>query len=143
MKEKTNKVIATYADSYLDFPSPGLVSKKEYSNIIVTFSLLLLNSIITTGLAYKIPYGFGIIGVTKKKYNISLIDWVRTREDGKLVKYKRTHSDGWTPKFFWNKKRSHGGRFIFTDIWRFRWSKIAKRAMHQEATINNTIIKYY
>lgn len=121
-----------------------MVSKKDFITIIKSFNLLLFNEIITTGVGFKIPYGVGIFGVLKKKYKkASNVNWESTQESGEIVRFNNSITSQFTPKFVWLKTRSYGGRFAFTDIWRFRLNKDLSGLLYHEAMHNNNIVKYF
>ena len=143
MKQKNPKILATPKDCYNTFPGKNLLTSSEFNNIIKAFTLNLLNAMLTKGLSFKIPYGLGILGITKIKNRGTGVNWKKSKEIKKIVAVKHDHSNNWVPQMFWKKTRAFGATFTFTDDWRIRWSKFAKKAMFYEAIENNNVIKYY
>lgn len=131
--------------AYDDFPAKDQITKIYFYEVVKTFFALMIESIINTGVTYKIPYGIGLIGVTKNKpYWSTLLDWKSTKaNNGELTYFTDTSTDGLRPKFFWRKRRCDGATFTFTDVWRLRWPRSTKRLLMHEALQNNKIIKYY
>ena len=143
MKKRNNKLLASYGAAYDEFPGKEKVTLKEFKYIINAFTLNLLSAILQTGISYKMPYGLGILGVKKISKYVEPVNWVESRKQEKIVNRRLLFTGGLLPKMFWVKKRDWGARFLFTDIWRMKWSRLAKKAMFHEAIENNNIIKYY
>lgn len=145
MKQDDNLFVGKINKAYDDFPAKDQITKVYFEEVIKTFFALLIGSIINTGVTYKLPYGLGLLGVTKRKlHRTSLIDWIATKKNnGEPMYYADRTTDGLRPLFFWKKRRSDGATFTFTDIWRLRWSKSTKKTLIHEALENNKIIKYY
>lgn len=90
----------------------------DFHNIIYTWNGLFMKEVMETGEKIKIPHGMGPICITKyrpKSYidkdgNIKInlaVDWVKTREEGKVIYNLNHHSDGYKYYFNWAAQDSY------------------------------------
>jgi hypothetical protein len=111
------------------------ISYSDWAGVIYAFNESFRNYLLETGDKLKLPSGFGDFSIIKKyrakfktfagKERINLpIDWIKTREKGKIVYNMNYHSEGYFFGWKWFKSTA---RFKFTDLWYFKPSRVSSR----------------
>lgn len=116
-KELTLRVGDFYKSYKESRDSKFRLSKREYTDIIRLFFTLLAKEIIR-GYIWNLPYRMGRIMITKKRllFDKKPIDWNETRKQGKIVRHRNLHTDGYSFKWTWLKPRRRifrNGRFYY------------------------------
>lgn len=126
-------------EAYKDFCTKNPEFKltySEWSQIIYGFNEDFRNYILETGDMAKLPYGLGPFSINKKKRRTKKrspngqefmnlpVDWVKTREKGKIIYNFNFHTDGYFFGWLWDKKQA---RFKHADFWRFKPSRTSSR----------------
>lgn len=104
------------------------ISFEQYKNILYTYNRKLILYVMESGRMLKLPYGFGILVITKykpQKYKIKdgveknnlPIDWAATKEQGKTVRSLNLHTDGNKYYFAWIYNNA---RIKNNFIWSFK-----------------------
>jgi hypothetical protein len=120
------------------------VSFEDWKNIIYKFNEAFRNHILETGDKEKMPFGFGEFSINKKKRKrikeidgkqyINLpVDWVRTREKGKIIYNFNYHTEGYFFGWIWFKDTA---RFKGTTFWYFKPSRVTSRMLAQYIKTN-------
>lgn len=124
-----------YADFCATHPEIN-ITYNEWLEVIYHFNEDFRNYILDTGEKVKLPLGLGAFSVTKKKRKtkkqspegrefINLpVDWVKTREKGKIIYNFNFHTEGYFFGWMWFKKEA---RFKFSTLWRFKPSRVSSR----------------
>lgn len=109
-----------------------------WKNIIYTFNEEYRNYILETGEKVKMPGGLGDFSINKKKRKrfktnpegkefINLpVDWVKTREKGKIIYNFNYHTDGYFFGWIWFKDNA---RFKNHNLWYFKPSRVTSRLL--------------
>lgn len=110
----------------------------EWRNIIYSFNESFKEYILETGEKAKLPFGFGEFSINKKKRKrkkqdkegkefINLpIDWLKTKEKGKVIYNFNFHTEGYFFGWVWFKPSA---RFRNADLWYFRPSRTTSRLL--------------
>lgn len=132
------------------FPDIKL-SYLDWSNIVYTFNYNIRDYCLETGNTVRLPWGFGLLGVSKKKRKkfvilpngeekINLaIDWKKSKELGKKVYHMNFHSQGFSFKWRWFAQTA---RFKGSNIWVFKPSRISSRIINHYVHLENQQSKY-
>lgn len=110
---------------------------KRYLEILYTYNAQFMEEAMLTGNLVPLPYGFGQIGVNRKKtttlytdkdgedHIILPVDWVKSKEKGERVYYYNDHTDGWRCSWIWLKMTTTNMKG--KSIWKFTpartWSR--------------------
>jgi len=128
-------------DNYINFKKSNPDIKIPFDlwkNIVYSFNEEFKTYILETGEKVKMPGGMGDFSVTKKKRkkisvdpegneHINLpVDWVKTREKGKLIYNFNFHSDGYFFGWKWFKENA---RFKNHALWWFKPSRVTSRLL--------------
>lgn len=109
----------------------------QWRNIIYSFNESFKEYILETGDKAKFPFGFGEFSINKKrrkKYKtvqgkevINLpIDWVKTKQKGKIIYNFNFHTEGYFFGWYWFKTTA---RFKNADLWYFKASRSTSRLL--------------
>jgi hypothetical protein len=124
-----------YKNFCITYPHIKL-SYNEWLEIIYTFNEEFRNYILETGDKEKLPFGLGPFSINKKKRTtkktapngkeyINLpIDWKKTKEKGKVIYNFNYHTEGFFFGWLWFKREA---RFYFSQLWRFKPSRVSSR----------------
>lgn len=128
-------------DNYISFKkaNPNLkISFDLWKNIVYSFSEEYRTYILETGERVKLPGGMGdfsIIKKKRKKFKVSPegkefinlpVDWIKTREKGKIVYNFNFHSEGYFFGWQWFKENA---RFKHHKLWWFKPSRTTSRLL--------------
>lgn len=115
------------------------LSFDQWRNILYDFNEAFKIYILETGEKIKMPFGFGEFSINKKKRKkhktnpkdgkeyINLpVDWVKTREKGKLIYNFNYHTNGHHFRWMWFKKKA---RVPLTELWWFKPSRLTSRLL--------------
>lgn len=127
--------------NYNEFLVRNSSSKITYDlfvKIIYAWNNALAKHILDTGVRIRIPYGLGLLTVTKykpKKYRISKkgeqivnlpIDWLETKKQGKYVYHMNYETDGFNYYWYWNCYSSH---IKTPSIWKLEMARVHSRSL--------------
>lgn len=139
----------TSSSSYKDFhaKNPSIkISRDQWKSIIYSFSDSFKEHMLETGDKVKLPYGIGDFAINKRLVKKQLvdangvthiklpIDWVKTREKGKVIYNFNYHTEGYFFGWKWFKDTA---RFKFSDIWYFKASRLTSRLLAHYIKIDN------
>ena len=122
------------------------LSFDEWRGIIYSFNESFKEHILETGERAKFPFGFGEFTINKKKRkrtkigedgieHINLpIDWIKTREKGKIIYNFNFHTEGYFFGWVWFKRTA---RFKNTDLWYFKPSRATSRLLAHYLKVND------
>lgn len=126
---------STYKQFCEEYPEIS-ISYLEFINIIYSFNYAFRDYLLETGMKGKLPWGIGDFAVSKRKpyrhkklkdgrevLNMP-IDWKKSREKGKRIYHFNAHTEGFKFRIKWFKKSP---RFIYSEIWNFKPSRITSR----------------
>ena len=133
-----------YKDFCISYPNIKLTID-EWRDIIYSFNYACRDYILETGERIKFWSGFGEFSIIKKKRKtkkkigdkeyINLpIDWVKTREKGKVIYFMNYHTEGYFFGWQWFKKTA---RFKFSDLWYFKPSRVSSRLLAHYLKVND------
>jgi len=129
-KDNYNKFCKKFPEIKLTF--------NEWRNIIHTFNELFKEYILETGEKAKLPFGFGVFSINKKKRKrkkenkdgkefINLpIDWQKTKKIGKKIYNFNFHTEGYFFGWVWFKNTA---RFRNSDLWYFKPARSTSRLL--------------
>lgn len=108
----------------------------EWRNILYSFNESFKIYILETGDKAKMPFGFGEFSINKKKRRKKIglnnefvnlpIDWVKTKEKGKVIYNFNYHTEGYFFGWMWFKSTA---RLRNTDLWYFKPSRVTSRLL--------------
>jgi hypothetical protein len=119
------------------------LSYLEFVNIIYTFNYGFRDYLLETGMKGKLPWGIGDFAISKRRpkqkkiledgYELIClpVDWKKTREHGKKIYHLNTHSEGFKFRIKWFH---NSVRFIFSEIWNFKPSRVTSRLIKHYIT---------
>jgi nucleoid DNA-binding protein len=122
------------------------ISFDQWKQVIYTFNELFMEHILETGDNVKLPFGFGELTINKKKRkkitidrlgneHINLpVDWIKTREKGKLIYNFNYHTEGYFFGWLWFIGTA---RFKNADVWRFKPSRASSRLLSHYLKIDS------
>lgn len=114
------------------------VTRKDWARIIKEFNAAFAEYIMTSGDEVDLPHGLGKTYVEKRKLNRTKIwidgveyttgapDWQKTREMGKIYRYRNFHTDGYAVKFKW---LPHTARFAHAECYLLTYVRQTKRRL--------------
>lgn len=112
------------------------ISFEDWKNIIYAFNDEFRLYILETGEKAKLPSGIGEFSIDKKKRKkrkgkndefINLpIDWIKTREKGKIIYNFNYHTEGYFFGWKWFKLTA---RFKNSALWWFKPSRVTSRLL--------------
>lgn len=113
------------------------VSFNEWKDIIYQFNESFRNYILETGGKEKLPYGFGDFSINKKKRKkvkgyegrefVNLpIDWVKTKQKGKVIYNFNYHTEGYFFGWLWFRETA---RIKMSYLWYFKPSRVTSRML--------------
>jgi len=129
-RDNYNKFCKKFPDIKLTF--------NEWRNIIYTFNESFKEYILETGEKAKLPFGFGVFSINKKKRKrkkenkdgkefINLpIDWQKTKKMGKKIYNFNFHTEGYFFGWVWFKNTA---RFRNSDLWYFKPARSTSRLL--------------
>lgn len=112
------------------------LSYNEWLEIIYHFNETFRDYILETGERERLPLGLGSFSINKKKRKVKKIgpdgkefinlpiDWVKTKEKGKIIYNFNFHTEGYFFGWLWFKRDA---RFKFSTLWRFKPSRVSSR----------------
>lgn len=126
---------SNYEDFKKKHPSANL-SFDEWQSIVYRFNELFREYILETGDKGRLPMGLGEFSIDKKKRKmrkgkngefINLpIDWVKTKEKGKVIYNFNYHTEGFFFGWMWFKSTA---RFRLSEMWYFKPSRVTSRLL--------------
>jgi nucleoid DNA-binding protein len=142
-KDNYNKFCKKFPDIELTFD--------EWRNIIYSFNESFKEHILETGEKAKLPFGFGVFSINKKKRRrmkdkngkefINLpIDWQKTKEKGKRIYNFNFHTEGYFFGWVWFKNTA---RFRNSDLWYFKPSRSTSRLLAHYLKTNDKYMNIY
>lgn len=125
-----------YKDYCSKYPAIKLTFD-EWKDIIYKFNEGFRNYILETGNREKLPHGFGDFTINKKKRRkivtyegkdyINLpIDWIKTREKGKIIYNFNHHTEGYFFGWIWFRRTS---RIKDAEFWFFKPTRVTSRML--------------
>lgn len=114
------------------------ITFNEWIEIIYHFNEEFRDCIIQTGEKEKLPLGLGSFSINKKKRRMKTnnsegrefinlpVDWVKTREKGKIIYNFNFHTEGYFFGWMWFKKEA---RFKYAYIWHFKPTRVTSRML--------------
>jgi nucleoid DNA-binding protein len=127
-------------ENYNDFLKKNPTIKLTYvqwQNIIYTYTDLVKTYILETGDKARLPNGFGVFSINKKKrkrivnvkgedhVNLS-IDWKKTKEKGKVIYNFNHHTEGYFFGWMWFRNTV---RLRNSEMWYFKPSRVTSRLL--------------
>ncbi len=123
----------------------------EWRNIIYLFNESFKEYILETGEKAKLPFGFGVFSINKKKRRrvkdkdgkefINLpVDWKKTKEKGKIIYNFNFHTEGYFFGWVWFKNTA---RFTNSDLWYFKPSRTTSRLLAHYLKTNKKYMNLY
>lgn len=143
---RTKKAYRTTSrENYLHFCEryPDIqVPFKKWVQVQKACNWMYIEHALHTGEAVRLPYGFGILAVSRRKTLTYVekngekklrlpVDWKKTREEGYLVYNMNFHTSGWRYKWKWF---SQAARLRERHIWALRPCRLASRAIARYVT---------
>lgn len=114
------------------------ISYNEWLEIIYHFNEDFRDYILETGSKEKLPLGLGSFSINKKKRKMKKmspegkefinlpVDWVKTREKGKIIYNFNFHTEGYFFGWMWFKT----ARLVKNiDVWYFKPSRVTSRLL--------------
>lgn len=142
---------ANYKEFCINYPDIK-ISIEQWRNILYSFSEEFKFYVLETGEKAKLPFGLGTFTIEKKKrkqYKTTLagkeyinlpVDWVKTKEKGKIIYNFNYHTEGYF--FGWRWFRSKG-TFYLCDLWDFKPSRITSRLLAHYIKSDNKYMNLY
>lgn len=136
-------------DEYLKFckKNPHInLTFDEWKNILFLFNDYIRTYILETGSLVKLPFGFGLFGINKRKRKMTYInkegkekinlpiDWKKTKEKGKIVYIFNYHTDGYSFNWIWFPRRSF---LPLSSFWYLRPTRATSRTLKDYLTFKN------
>lgn len=126
----------TYDDFCKKHPNIHL-SFDQWKSIIYGFNESFRDHILETGDKIKFPFGFGEFSINKKKKkqivilngkeHVNLaVDWIKTREKGKIIYNFNYHTEGFVFRWQWFKQNSN---LRHSDLWFFKACRASSRLL--------------
>jgi len=128
------------------------ISIKQWKSILYGFSKEFKFYILETGNKAKLPFGLGTFAIEKKKrkhYKVTPdgkqyinlpIDWVKTKEKGKIIYNFNYHTEGYYFGWKWFRPR---GTFTLCDLWDFKPSRVSSRLLAYYINSDNKYAQLY
>lgn len=129
---------------YQEFLKENNISEKElsfdkFSKNLEVCNWMFIEYALRTGEKISLPYGFGPIVVTKKKYKtfkekdgkkyVNLkVNWKKTKEVGKKVYHTNEHTDGYNFRWMWFPGEA---KLPLSDIYMFKPGRYMSRAINK------------
>ena len=134
-----------------EHPSLQSLTFDQWREIIYTFNESFKEYILETGEKAKFGFGFGDFTINKKKRKkviniegkefINLpVDWVKTREKGKLIYNFNFHTDGYFFGWIWFKNST---RIKNSDLWYFKPTRATSRLLAHYLKVNDKYKNIY
>lgn len=114
------------------------ISYNEWLEILYHFNEEFRDYILETGDREKLPQGLGSFSINKKKRKMKKknldgkefmnlpIDWVKTKEKGKIIYNFNFHTEGNFFGWLWFKKDA---RFKNSELWYFKPTRVTSRML--------------
>lgn len=145
-----SKISRTLKEAYKDYPYRHKPKHKYHIDSATYFQIAydinkeIMEFLMDTGKELKLPHGVGKLRVLKKKtpsqLNKKMIDWKKTKELGKVIYHKNTHSGEYYGKWYWDK------RFALVKnktLFNFDATRTNNRKLASKIKNENKIIKYF
>lgn len=144
---KTPKLVNTYVEMYETFEGKDKLSRHEYRLILKYFNNILKRSILYDGVAYNLPYGIGIIGVSSSqplRPSSKPMDFQHYKETGEKRFIMNLNTDGRILKIVLVPKRN---RLYFNldtrRIYRFKANRSSMRELAKIIKSGQSVYKYH
>lgn len=113
------------------------ITFKKYSEVIRTCNQMYITQALDSGELIKLPFGFGVMAVHKKKTHKSItkdgekiivlpVDWQESKKQGVKIYNLNYHTSGYRYKWAWFK---HTSLIYQKDVWVFKPCRYASRAI--------------
>lgn len=139
-------------DSFCKRNSSIKLSYYEWTEILYNFNEDFRNYILETGGKERLPSGIGPFSINKKKRKtkkkapngkeyINLpVDWVKSKEKGRIIYNFNHHTDGYFFGWMWFKTEA---RIPHTTLWRFKPSRVSSRMISHYIKTNPQSQHFY
>ena len=123
-----------FYNSYLDridLNSNYNISETLFRSILKDYFTMVSDDIIVKSREFRVPFNLGYIYVLKSKPNPSTtsrfrVDFVSTRELGKVIYHLNEHSDGYNYTFHWDRTKVIG---YLPFLYEFKMNRTNKRLL--------------
>lgn len=95
---KTPRLVANYVDMYEVFPKKDMITRNEYRFVLKMFNNLLRQAVLKDALAFRLPYGVGLLGVSSAPAPSKVFDYQHYKETGEKRNLINLHTNGRTLK---------------------------------------------
>lgn len=133
-----------------EHPEYKKLTFEQFKRVIRTYNTMIMDYVLETGKEFKLPFGFGVITINKKKQVVFFekdgvkrvvlaVDWKTTKElweknpeakeNKKVIFLTNEHSEGYRFKWLWFPKSA---RFMMADVWIFTPSRRSSRTLAQK-----------
>lgn len=143
-KEKQKRIGATLISRRHLYDNPHKITASDYKMILFTFNTFLMESIISQGLVYKLPFRLGILGALQYKgTGYKPFDYNLYKKTGVKSLMKNLHSEGKIVKLTWITRWPFSNIApAVREITTFTPSRDVKRRLAHAIFNQNMINKY-
>lgn len=135
-KKRANNKSYTVKDYYqkyrqqIELDTQYDVSEETYASIVYDYFKYIKEQLMEHSKLVKLPCRLGTLQIIKRKPKVLRganlkIDWIATRQEGKLIYLLNEHSNTYKYRFFWSKQHC-----LISNL--CKWMFIASRANKRE-----------
>lgn len=137
-RKTSNDFFTTYDNKYN-------ITKAEFRLILETFNATLIDSLITEGRVYALPFSLGTVSIrTKAPHAYNPTDYQHFKETGEKRPLRNWHTNEKIAEFVWETRGARWGLgTTYTRLFRLKFSRVAKRMLAKLLKNNTSITKYY